>query len=90
MASYVFGVSQISYMVKSRVNGYTSFLVSPDGSKEGWAESEEGDNRRATFIEWLRSKRYEDGSSPYSWAEVLYGDDDQQAAIVAHDADGHV
>lgn len=31
------------------VNGYRSLLVCPDGSKEGWDESDRGDERREGF-----------------------------------------
>lgn len=54
-------------------NGYQSFLVVPDGSKEGWPESDKGDGARAAFIGWLSAQDYEDGSSPYDWVEVVYG-----------------
>lgn len=67
-------------------NGYLSFLVAPDGSKEGWEESAAGDERRAAFKEWLRSQEDEDGSSPFSWVEVMYGDDAGGVEIVDDDA----
>jgi hypothetical protein len=51
------------------MNGYRSFLVCPDGSKELWADSEFGDLWRARFIDWLKA----DGG--VSWAEVQFGDD---------------
>jgi len=63
------------------VNGYRSFLVCPDGSKEGWAESDEGDVAREAFIAWLRAQRYDDGSSNIEWVEVSYGSDDKSARI---------
>lgn len=36
--------------VHSVVNGYTMFAMFPDGSKEGWPASHEGDEIRARFI----------------------------------------
>jgi hypothetical protein len=66
-------------------NGYMSFLVAPDGSKEGWEESAAGDERRIAFKNWLRSQEYEDGSSPFAWVEVMYGDDNDEVAIVDDD-----
>ena len=71
-------------IVESRVNGVRSFLVPPDGSKEGWPESERGDTDRAEFIRWLEAQRYEDHSSPLAWVEVQYGDDDHETKIVHH------
>jgi hypothetical protein len=55
----------------SKINGYRTFMVPPDGSKEGWRESEDSDNRRDTFLEWL--EEHQDGW--LSWAEVQYGDE---------------
>jgi hypothetical protein len=84
MARKTFDPSQVSTSVRSVTNGMTSFFVGPDGSKEGWHESEKGDDRRAAFIRWLDSKRYEDGSSVYDWAEVQYGDGDGDTCVTAH------
>lgn len=63
-----------THPVESSVNGYFTFFIPPDGSKEGWADSVEGDQRRDEFITWLKSKDYSDGSNPYTWVEVSYGD----------------
>lgn len=68
----------VSNVIESPVNGYRSFLVAPDGSKEGWDDSDAGDKRRDAFVDWLRS--LEDGW--LAWAEVRYGDDDGQAAVI--------
>ena len=67
-------------IVVSSVNGYHSFMVGPDGSKLGWAESDEGDTRRSAMIEWLR-RRTQDS---IEWCEVRYGADDQEAAVSRH------
>lgn len=63
-------------------NGYRSFLVAPDGSKEGWGPSNRGDVRRAQFTEWLHSQRYDDDSTPIEWVEVQYGDDEDETKII--------
>lgn len=39
-----------SDVVASPVNGYLSFFVAPDGSKEGWARSKEGDDNGVTKV----------------------------------------
>ena len=64
------------------VNGYKSFMVCPDGSKEGWAPSNEGDIKRSEFRDYLNSVTYEDGSSSMEWVEIRYGSDDDAASIV--------
>ena len=74
----------ITDIVKSELNGYQSFLVPPDGSKEGWEESNTGDKRRNEYIYWLNKQKHEDGSSPLGWTEVQYGDDDKKTRIVRH------
>ena len=69
------------------MNKSQTFLIPPDGSKDGWEDSNVGDRRRARFIEYLESTQYEDGSSHLKWVEVMYGDDEGEAAIIRHDAD---
>lgn len=66
------------------VNNYKTLLVCPDGSKEGWADSDVGDQRRSDFREWLNTHRYEDGSTCLHWVEICYGSDDADATIEAH------
>lgn len=76
----IFG-ENLSEITPITVNGYQSFLVPPDGSKEGWPESECGDDRRREFKDWLDSQAYEDHSTPFSWIEVYYGGDDNEPMI---------
>lgn len=61
------------------VNGFKTFLVCPDGSKEGWAESDLGDSQRMEFRKWLHTNK---ASLGLEWAEMLYGDDNGGASIV--------
>lgn len=67
----------VSDLLPSSMNGYRSFLVPPDGSKEGWPDSDAGDNRRADFRKWV--KEYTDtlGWSPFEGVYVNYGGDDE-------------
>lgn len=64
------------------VNGYRSLLICPDGSKEGWEESNAGNDRREYFKKWMNEQRYKDGSSAIEWVEIAYGSDDKTAVIV--------
>jgi hypothetical protein len=66
------------------MNGFQSFFIPPDGSKEGWDDSNIGDLQRETMINWLNEQAYEDGSTPFRWVEVQYGDDDKVSKIVRH------
>ena len=70
------------------VNGYRSMLVCPDGSKEGWEDSDAGDERRSLFRKWLDEQQYADGSTSYHWVELTYGGDYHDATVVAHAWEG--
>ena len=74
----------VSPVSDSVVNDYQSFAVFPDGSKEGWSDSDHGDTAREIFIKWMDSQRFSDGSGPLSWAEVQYGDDNRKTKVTAH------
>jgi hypothetical protein len=62
---YVSGLTPVA------VNGSQSFLIAPDGSKEGWSNSDEGDERRAAYIEWLLAN-----DTLVDWVAVNFGGDD--------------
>lgn len=79
-AREIFG-DNVTEISPEATNGSRSFLVPPDGSKEGWSESEQGDNRRKLFKEWLRSQAYDDHSTPLHWVELRYGGDDREAVV---------
>lgn len=66
------------------MNFYESFFVAPDGSKEFWEISEAGDRLRDEFVAWLNEQRFADGSSPFDWVEVQYGDDERETKIIRH------
>jgi len=72
---------QVTEILKTKTNDVRSFMIGPDGSKEGWATSNEGDKNRKKFIEWIRSFTYDDGSNPIHYVEVSYGGDDENAKI---------
>lgn len=74
----------VSNIVPARINGYSSFAVLPDGSKEGWTHSDQGDAQRAAVIAYLRSLAYDDGSTAWSWVLVQYGDDYHETIILDH------
>ena len=80
------GADFVTPMGARLVNAVSSFLVTPDGSKEGWPESADGERRRDQFIEWLNRQRHDDGSSPYDWVLVEYGQraGENGAAVIDH------
>jgi hypothetical protein len=68
------GKDHVTELGPALTNGFRSFLVIPDGSKEGWIESDVGAEHREAFVNWLNRQRYGDGSSPYDWVLVEYGE----------------
>jgi len=74
----------VSDVVVALTNGFSTFMVGPDGSKEDWKESDKGDEQRARFIKWLLAQRFSDGSSPYSWAEIAYGEEEGGPAEIVN------
>lgn len=63
---------------KPVVNGCSSILICPDGSKEGWKQSDLGDLGREELKDWLR----EEGAGYLEWVEVLYGDDIRLSVVL--------
>lgn len=72
----IFGVGLVSEIINSKMNGYLSFFVAPDGSKEGWDESNQGDTNRQKFIKEIDVEDFY-----VDWAEVSFGGDE---ANIAH------
>ncbi len=66
----------VSPLSPKGVNGYQSFFIPPDGSKERWDASDEGNRRRDEFIKWLKSRK-----ALVDWVEVQFGDDKGILAI---------
>lgn len=72
----------------SYVNGYRSFLVAPAGSKEGWTESDDGDDRREKFKAAMLEHPFvepgEDGPcAMIAWVEVHYNTLAPWTAVIA-------
>ena len=75
------------------VNGYLSFLICPDGSKEGWEDSDEHENAREAWKDWVDEESSYQGLPTYAWDTVMFinwihvrygGDDEEMAFIVEH------
>lgn len=66
----------ISPIVPHAINGGSAFFIAPDGSKEGWTESDRGDAARDELKEKLRGMPY------LEWAEIQLGGDDAEYSIV--------
>jgi hypothetical protein len=74
----IFGERRVSPIVGPVTNNYTSFFVGPDGSKESWDESDEGDRQRHEFLKWAAA------STDLYGLEVLavrFGGDDNEVSF---------
>jgi len=58
----------------SLMNNKETVFLAPDGSKKGWDTAKQGEALRDRFIEYLSAFDYDDGSSPFDWVEVGYGE----------------
>lgn len=65
----------VSEILPVAMQGYVSFFVGPDGSKEGRETSSIGNMQRDRIVEILRSFEFADEWSPLEWAEIQYGDE---------------
>lgn len=58
----------VSNLVEGGMNGYVSFFIGPDGSNEGWEESDAFDMKRIKYKKFL-------DKSELTWAHVVLGSD---------------
>jgi hypothetical protein len=81
------GTKAVSSVVQSHVNMYFSFFIGPDGSKNGWADNERGDDRRSTFREWCVDALNSETPMYLDVVEIRYGGDEPWAEILHTDGD---
>ena len=72
------GKSLISQVVYGVANGYCSFFIAPDGSKEWWETSDCGNRARQEFLDWLNK----DEDNYCDYIEVVFGGDDEYEKII--------
>jgi len=86
-AKKIFGV--MPPVFHGDAEGVVSFLIPPDGSKEGRDISNEYDEKRARFVDWLKKHKDENGCRYVDWIEIYYGDQaSDRAEILNHSRDG--
>jgi hypothetical protein len=68
----------ISEIVMGVVNEQYSFFIAPDGSKEGWADSDLGDVFRKDFQDYLQNSR----DNYCDYIEICFGGDDECEYVV--------
>lgn len=80
--SFAIGLgAHVSELVEGQTNGVASFMIAPDGSKEGWEDSAAGDVRREAIKNWLRARAYSDGSTHLKWFEVEHPEDEAPRVV---------
>lgn len=80
----IFSNDMVTEIMESNINGYHTFFISPDGSKERWPESKYNDVNRGMFMECLNLTRDKSGYSSIDYCEFFYGDDEGESKIVNH------
>lgn len=75
--------------VQSVVNDYISYAFLPDGSGEGWTDSDDGDKYRDEFAD-LFDQQYDDGSSPFSVVWVRFGGDEPEKTEAGGNGLAHI
>lgn len=71
----------VTPMTEEVTNGYHSFLIAPDGSKEGWYTSTQADEARDAWKDWANAA-YKEGVY-LEWAHVSFaGDEDRDTKII--------
>ncbi len=68
-AKELFG-SLVSDIIESGVNGYSTFMVAPDGSKEFWERSDDYNAKRSELADLIDSHAYGDGSNHIQFVDV--------------------
>ena len=67
----------VSDIVHGITNNQASFFIAPDGSKEGWADSDKSDEARTELLDWmLKNENFSD------YIEVRFGGDDEYDTII--------
>lgn len=69
---------------ESLINGFVTFLIAPDGSKEGYDASDDADRIRQLVVDLVRSFPSNEEEGYLQFVEVSYGQDDGKAQIVSN------
>lgn len=55
----------------TKINAYYTIIIPPDGSKEGWEESDAGDARRDWLLKIIAESEH---AGRWDWIEVEFGE----------------
>ena len=73
-----YGSTLISPIISGLTGSQESFFIAPDGSKEGWETSKNGDNARKLFLDWLQNSH----NNYCEYVEVIFGGDSDYNEIL--------
>jgi len=85
----------VTPVIPGRANGYASFMVCPDGSKEGWDTSRNYDVIRHAFVNWLVEPHQVErrgygaeasylAQAHFDWVYLDFGGDDDDVVVRDH------
>ena len=77
-AKSIFG--ELASSICNQNGSYKSFLIAPDGGKEGRDRSNDGDRKREEFLRWLSDKIWVENFY-VNYCVVVYGCDAQDSWI---------
>jgi len=71
-------------LLVTKVNAYYSFMLGPDGSKEGWKDSNEGEKLREEFVEYLKHMNIVLNKWGLQWCAINFPEDDKPYITMPH------
>lgn len=72
----------VTNVVNSPANGYRSFMIAPDGSKEGWETSDEFNEKRENIKTLYRNWIKNSDTFFIEFIEVAFGEINENGTIV--------
>lgn len=78
------GIKLLGEITESLINNFYSFIVFPDGSKEGHETSDDADILRKKITTHIEQYNKANKENPINFIEVYFGSDDATAGILNH------
>lgn len=75
----------VGQILSPSINGFRTFCIAPDGGVPGWLEATSAASARASFVAWLESMRYDDGSTSLHYVYVQFGGESPAAVVASSD-----
>lgn len=75
---------KVTEVTPAVINASRAFLIAPDGSKEGWKDSDDGDKAREVYLEFLE---LDDRVRLLDWVRVNFGGDEKERLYAAGPGD---